>query len=343
MTAPTNAPLLHHEESLMKSRSSQCEAQLCTEDTAFLGREGVSLGVTPPEQPIAPQIQPRASISTKETPTPLRKATTTGNLQSQPTIITPKRSFQPQVRGLANIDQANSPRASAEKATTSGLTTNNSGKSTPVPEDFFKKYQSLLSPSAFSEFRSVFSRVRNFQARLWQCSDHNKSPFSIWSPSKVQDLKRQNRDVLLIQDVDIRCLLALDAEFNLDPTFILSYGKGTMRSLNSPVPRDECHQAKTGLAGSWYTTAGHINGNFLWMKGEWQPSANMSWQVDLGDQSCDRNLSANRPWWQEDCRQIRHARLHGFNNQYFTSVSACYCLSDRLRESRSGNRYKFPF
>jgi hypothetical protein len=191
-----------------------------------------------------------------------------------------------------------------------------------------------MSPPAFTQFRSLVGCERHFRARLWQRLGDHSNVFSIWTPSEKNALKVHNRDVLLIEDVDIRCLLAIDAEFNLDPKFILSYTKGTARGFQSPAPRDECHQTETGSAGSWYTTADHITNDTEMTPGRWLHLYKSPWQRNPENQGRDKEPSAKLALWQESCKQIRPISLLGSQIEFFTSVSACYCLSDSLRKLR---------
>jgi hypothetical protein len=96
-------------------------------------------------------------------------------------------------------------------------------KKTPDLEAFFGKYSGIVPQSELAEFRSLISREQNSKAERFRRCDVAAYGGSEWSPSKVHELDRDSISILLIEDVDVRWIMALDAEFDLDPHLILSY------------------------------------------------------------------------------------------------------------------------
>lgn len=119
----------------------------------------------------------------------------------------------------------------------------------------------MLSLSDFENFRTLIGRRRNYNARMLGINLAGRintpepenleiAPYPGWSVPEwthesTKFMEKHDDQALLIEDVDIRCILALDAKFGLDPRFILSY-LHTRRS----------YLAETGTTGSWFTAFG---------------------------------------------------------------------------------------
>jgi hypothetical protein len=203
----------------------------------------------------------------------------------------------------------------------------------PNLEDFFEKYKSKMEPSDFDKFRSTLGRERDFWGSLLTGDPRDVYEYRRWTPSMAKQLRQQKRDILLIEDADINCIMALDAEFSLDPQFILNYvGCGQFSSNykerhNQDQYGGQYHRANMGMAGSWYVTCCKIQGEFPWRSCDPPRTA---WQSVPKFWDRGRATNAKRPWWSEACRQLGPVEP----NTEIESKIACYCLSDNLRKLR---------
>jgi hypothetical protein len=204
---------------------------------------------------------------------------------------------------------------------------------TPNLESFFEKYRSIVRPSDFEKFRSTLGRERSFWGSLLT-EDHREAyEYRRWKPSMAKQLRQRKRDILLIEDVDINCIMALDAEFSLDPQFILNYvGCGEFSSNYKEMHgqdqyEGQFHRANVGMAGSWYVTRCKIQGEMPWRSCD--PSRT-AWQNVPKFWDRGGATNAKRPWWSEACRQIGPVEP----STEIESKIACYCLSDSLRKLR---------
>ena len=73
------------------------------------------------------------------------------------------------------------------------------------PALFFDKFSNMLPQPQLYEFCLLTGRERDFQAQLWRVQADGSFHASEWAPTRGPPLKPYNRDVLLIEDVDIRC------------------------------------------------------------------------------------------------------------------------------------------
>jgi len=107
-------------------------------------------------------------------------------------------------------------------------------------ETFFNKYRSLLTPDGFDKFRALVGKTRaSHTQRYYVRRDvpDCRLGFKMYWPDRPMDLQRSEEvdlsktQVLLIEDVDVRRLLQLEAAYQLDPQFVLAYaGVGDKRS-----------------------------------------------------------------------------------------------------------------
>ena len=205
----------------------------------------------------------------------------------------------------------------------------------PGLEGFFAKYRSLVIPSRFDRFRSTLGRERAFRAFMYQdkaeVDTYQRSWESKWEPWMVKQLcvERGTSRTLLIEDADIKCILALDEEFSLDPRFVVSYASYNRFSKNVfLVPRGSAlrsHRAVTGMAGSWYISCSTTAALFSW-RGNRPSRQRIPKFFDRGEATNEK-----RPWWREDCRQTVE------DNEIYCEVEskiACYCLTDDIRKLR---------
>jgi hypothetical protein len=204
----------------------------------------------------------------------------------------------------------------------------------PDQEKFFQKYKTMLSLSDLEKFRTLIGRRRNYTARLVGnnfggriTTPKPENPDSAtrsgwtnaeWTHEHSGYEERYDDDyTLLIEDVDIRCLLALDAKFDLDPRFVISYAGPHLRT----------HQAETSTAGSWFTSVGTIEQDCSRQIDDWLRLRRMKRESTPTLSRRTKATSACRPWWQEDCRS--------YDRNFHRTVIACYCLSDKIRKSPS--------
>jgi hypothetical protein len=203
---------------------------------------------------------------------------------------------------------------------------------TPDLESFFEKYKTMVRPSRSDEFRSTLGRERNFRALTFphnDCKDDDtESPFLLgaryWIPSKVKELQR---GILLVEDADIHCVLALDAEFGLDPRFIVRYVDYShfLEPSHPPFGDSSCCN-DAGMAGNWYIISGTTWGAFSrrWRDPSRTAQRGITKFFDRGEAT-----KKKRPWWGEACRRTSSTDVEQF---VIHSRIACYCLSDDLRK-----------
>jgi hypothetical protein len=214
-------------------------------------------------------------------------------------------------------------------------------------EDFFEQYRSIVKPRMFDKFCATLGRKRNFRASLMDGTRHRRGYQSSWKPSEAKDLREyasiEGLNILLIEDVDIDCIMALDSEFGLDSRFILHYMSRIHFSSNpleelqtEGVPNGghgaheaHFHRADPSIAASWYVTACKMEGELALRSCD--PSRT-AWQsvskfLDRGE-AIDQEV----PWWAEDIRQFVGSVDGPLK---ILSKMACYCLSEDTRKSTS--------
>jgi hypothetical protein len=259
--------------------------------------------VTPEDPPLNHPVESSVQSSTLQGATPERRNSTGTTAEAPPVSAHLKHGTRP-----------STPRSVA-----------------PSLEDFFEKYRSIMRPSDFDGFRSTLGRERDFWGSLLTEDLREVREYRRWTPSMAKQLRRQKRDILLIQDADINCIMALDAEFSLDPRFILNYVGCGQYSSNYKERRGQdqfegqFHRADSGMAGSWYVTHCKIQGDFPWHSCD--PSRT-AWQGVTKFWDRGGATDAKRPWWSEDCRQMGPVEP----STEIESKIACYCLSDDLRK-----------
>lgn len=79
----------------------------------------------------------------------------------------------------------------------------------PTEGDFFQKYQELVPKHEWEAFRSLISQERSSQATLFAKMFNGYLLGRRWIRSG-EWLDRDSDGILLIEDVDISCILALD-------------------------------------------------------------------------------------------------------------------------------------
>jgi hypothetical protein len=169
-------------------------------------------------------------------------------------------------------------------------------------EEFFNKYRVIVPKQEWEEFRSVISRKRNFQVRIVDEKGDLHVKDNSWTSATeiAEDLTRLKHGVLLIEDADFDCILALDFQFNLDPLFLLSYTglRKDVEFCHIPTPHGKNHKFNTGKMGNWYridcsmTRYGLVEPDNL-KTPAWQMTSEL-WK--RGNAS-----NNNRPWCQEAC------------------------------------------
>jgi hypothetical protein len=200
----------------------------------------------------------------------------------------------------------------------------------PDLESFYEKYKTMVQPARLDEFRSTLGRKRHPRAYMYEdkdCTNGGRPWF--FSPLSAKGLRQKERCTLLVEDVDIEWISVLDAEFGLDPQFIVRY-VGYSHFLDPSFPpfgHASCRN-DAGMAGNWYINRGTTYGKF---SRRWHdPSRTARRGVP---KSFDRAEAIDeiRPWWGEACRQERFPDSEQF---FVRSKIACYCLSDDLRKLR---------
>jgi hypothetical protein len=271
----------------------------CTEQNATSGHERPTG---------APQEVPSPQSSTPQSATPGRQDSTGAAAETPPMDALPEHSISASAPEKDATDRVN----------------------------FYHKYRGIMPPSKFDEFCSTIGRQRDFRAmRLAERSgkDYDYScDFVNWTPSMTKTLGRKKREILLIEDADIDCFTALDAEFGLDPRFILTYvnchqilNHGyTSQARAQEEYKKQFHRADNGMAGSWYVARSVVIGGLPWCSSD--PSRT-AWQSVSRFWDRRGATDEKRPWWREACRDT-----YGHGSTRIESRIACYCLSDNLRK-----------
>jgi hypothetical protein len=202
-------------------------------------------------------------------------------------------------------------------------------------EAFFNKYRSLLTPEGFARFHNLVSKTRPSRGHRYFISsfdgrlefEHDCYARMDAQRSKEADLSKL--EMILVEDVDVRCLVALDATYQLDPQFLLAYtGAGHRHS-----PDIEAVADPADVAGKWYTTEISMLLQFPWQVEDSRivkrfASLEESWYKRLLKSRPDTEPDAAKPWWKEHVRTDS-----GMAITKISSKVACYCLTDKLRES----------
>lgn len=206
-------------------------------------------------------------------------------------------------------------------------------KAAPSHEEFFKKFKDIVLEEEFDGFRSTLGRRREFQAAIWhRISGSFRS--RLWTPTFTRYQDESKPAVLMIEDVDIRCIMSLDADFDIDPQFFANYAGYKHKTLmgRRSFLLDKYHQSDTGIAGSWYVMVGWTEGHYSWKKDDPHSVPRDAWRKVSKPWKRDRSYGADRPWYDELHRNFLSNNAQA--NQPFKTVIACYCLSDSLRKLR---------
>jgi hypothetical protein len=204
-------------------------------------------------------------------------------------------------------------------------------------ELFFNKYRPLLPPDEFEQFRTLVGKIRASpvlryyvrpgQSWLGLGSSYANGPMD---PRRSEDADLSKMEVLIVQDVDVRRLLVLDDAYQLDPQFVLAYaGVGDKHS-----PEFDKMTDSAGMAGKWYVTEMSILLESPWetedsMTVKRAAALELPWYKWLLAQRRAPEENPTHPWWKEAVRSEKP-----FINTTIRSKVACYCLTDKLRESR---------
>lgn len=203
-------------------------------------------------------------------------------------------------------------------------------------EAFFSKYRSLVTPLEFEKIHELVVKTRPSRGNRYYISssdgklDFEHEIYARMDAQRSQDADLSKMEVIVVEDVDVRCLVALDAAYQLDPQFLLAYtGVGDKHSPDLEAVNDP-----TDMAVKWYVTEMSMLLEFPWQVEDSrivEKFAKMEkpWYTTLLPSRHTAGTEATKPWWKEavrtDCRlTITTVR----------SKIACYCLTDKLRESR---------
>ena len=305
----------------------------------------------------APQLTPSTGMPEQEivsadatTQTLMASALTEATEHPLPTMTQVQPTVQPPVGAktgdpLSTIDHATPVQVNSAEAVTDAepvhkrLKPASHGstqkKVTSDHDKFLQKYSSILPPPEFEEFSSLISRERKFQAQIWKEADGGLYEASELTLSKIRDLEIGRDDILLIEDVDIRCVMALDAKFDLDPHFILNYAgfQKVAEHQYATTSVDEFHFAGTGTgtSGSWYTIVGKFQADCLRQTDDSPSHPRNDWQNALKLWEHRGASETDRPRCQELRRQ--GVPTEDSLDHSYLSVVACYCLSKTRRRS----------
>lgn len=148
-------------------------------------------------------------------------------------------------------------------------------------------------------------------------------PGNLPQPSKI--------GLLLIEDVDITWLSAVDGMFHLDPRFLLAYV--SRQAENNIFANESLRSGPPPPArGLWYTSDTRVHKKPSWGVVKPQRPVLLRCRPDGHNGrpvSCD--------WWEEPLRQ--EAWGDGLK---FISRIGCYCLSEKARKSRGSAPWKIP-
>jgi hypothetical protein len=312
-----------------------------SEPTLVSGQSGSHQTYLPSQENGTPGLKNTPLFSTEQHNTPGQEHSIDLPLETPPLESSAEPRVQPSTPqdappGRADLAGAASPITPQAEPKTSAA-----ARKTGAPdlEAFFENYKSIMPQSEFDEFRSTLSRKRNFRALrfLYKYSEHGETTHfreSKWAPRvpgrTIRTSKNPWRGTLLIEDADIECILALDAEYGLDPRFIVRYvGHSHFGEPSSHtfIGHSSCGN-DAGMVGNWYVTSGITFGAF---SRRWHDPSRTAQRGIL--RLFDRGEATNRerPWWGEACRQ--HCPLDA-EQSFVESKIACYCLSDDLRKLR---------
>jgi hypothetical protein len=332
--------ILSSESSLVSGQSGSHQTYFPSQENCTPGLEDITRLST--EVTLMRPLAETPLVSTEQHNTPGQEHSIDLPLESSPMDPSAEPRIQPSTpqdapSGRADLAGAASPVTPQAEPETSA-----SARKTGAPdlEAFFEKYKSIVQPSEFDEFRSTLSRKRNFRAfrflHKYSGDDENMAALVLgWTPVvpriMPQTSKKPWPGTLLIEDADIECILALDAEYGLDPRFIAGY-VGRSHSLD---PWDDCFRHSScfndaSMVGNWYIMDADTLGAF---SRRWHdPSRTARRGIP---KFFDRGKATNgkRPWWGEACRQ-HCAVFPGVEEFFVDSKIACYCLSDDLRKLR---------
>lgn len=259
-------------------------------------------------------------------------------LETPPLEPSAEPRVQPSTPQVAPPGRADSTGAASPITPQAELETSASARKTGAPdlEVFFEKYKSIVPQSEFDEFRSTLSRKRNFRALrfLDHCEDSEflAAAFRVlkWTPRELDRTFPPWRGTLLIEDADIECILALDAEYGIDPLFIVRYvGNSHSLKLWHTSFGDSSCRTNASMEGNWYITSGIIPGASprRWHDPSRTAQRGISKFFDRGEAT-----DGKRPWWGEACRRTCFEEFPDV--KVFFARIACYCLSDDLRKLR---------
>lgn len=202
-------------------------------------------------------------------------------------------------------------------------------------EAFFNKYRSLLSPEEFGRFSDLVSKTRpSWGRRCFVSSSTGKLSYEYGSIARM-DIRRSRAadlskmEIIFVEDVDVRLLVALDTAYHLDPQFLLAYkGAGDKHS-----PDFETTSGPADMAGKWYITEISMLLEDPWhLEDSNNPSKIYTrvepWFTNLFRRRHATGTDFVSPWWKEPVRTEVN-----FSHTKVSSKIACYCLTDKLRES----------
>lgn len=201
-------------------------------------------------------------------------------------------------------------------------------------EAFLNKYRSLVSPEEFVRFHNLASKTR--PSRCYRCFISSKAGRleyeyghnALTNPQRSQDADLSKMEIILVEDVDVWLLVALEATYQLDPQFLLAYtGTGDKYS-----PDFEATTDPTDMAGKWYTTEISMSLEHQWEVEDSDMVKMLTyvgrpWYKSLHVRLDDTETEAAMPWWKEAIRTDG-----GLTRTTVRSKIACYCLTDKLRE-----------
>ena len=202
-------------------------------------------------------------------------------------------------------------------------------------EAFFDKYRSLLPSEEFDKFRDLVGRTRPGRtSRYFFTSSSGKLGYEYLPSVRTQAERSKNADlskmeIVLVEDVDEACLVALDTVYQLDPEFLLAY-----TSMGDKHSRDfEATADPADMTGKWYVAEMAISVGYPWLTEEsrfvkkYNTSNRPLYKTLLaGRHATERG--ALKPWWEEEIRTGNFLL-----STKVRSKIACYCLTDKLRES----------
>jgi hypothetical protein len=322
--------ILSSESSLVSGQSGSHQTYFPSQENCTPGLEDITRLST--EVTLMRPLAETPLVSTEQHNTPGQEHSIDLPLESSPMDPSAEPRIQPSTpqdapSGRADLAGAASPITPHAEPETSA-TARKTGA--PDLEAFFEKYKSIVPPSEFDEFRSTLSRKRNFRARMYQ---HKYGIYDehVWEPSPLMVRLLRQRGTLLIEDADIECILALDAEYGLDPLFIVKY-VGDSQSSELDWHTSFGHSSRrndASMMGNWYITNGSTLGAFSrrWHDPSRTARRGISKFFDRGEAT-----NGKRPWWGEACRQIRDEEFPDVEQFFVDSKIACYCLSDDLRK-----------